>query len=334
MTRLTRLDIICGMQERDESHLPEISGKDAAIIYNPASGSKERRHQLEDAAKKLQSYGKRVEVFSTLEPGHATELALEAISKDYKIIFAAGGDGTLNETARALINSEVILGHIPFGTINIWANETGIPKNAVKAVELAISHSGSVQRMDTGKMNDHFFLLMAGVGADAEVLSRVQKPGVKKNGTGLPQYIKQAIKAVPGYKGVPAELTMDGETFPFSLFQIWFGNTQRLAYVVLRPEARADDGVLEVTIAYGDRFSQLILPGISAIIKRGKNTTHSVFTKGSQFTLDSKSPIRMHVDGEPLEKTDHVEVKVVPNSLNVLVPRKRRTLFNNPPQTI
>lgn len=322
------------MQEKDKSYPLEIGVKDSAIIYNPASGSKERRHEVEDAAKALQGYGKRVEVFSTLEPGHATELALEAISKDYKIIFAAGGDGTLNETARALIKSEAILGHIPFGTVNIWANETGIPKNATKAVGLAINDIGCIQRMDTGKINDHSFLLMAGVGADGEVLSRVHNPGGKKNGTGLSQYIKQAIKVLPEYKGVPAELTMDGETFCLSLFQIWFGNTQRLAYVVLRPEAKADDGVLEVTIASGDRLSQLILPGISAILKRGKNTTHSAFTQGSQFTLDFKSPIGMQVDGEPLEKADHVEVKVVPNSLNVLVPRKRRTLFNNPSLTM
>lgn len=319
------------MQERDKSQLLGISTNDAAIIYNPASGSKLKRHEVDDAAKALQSYGKRVEVFSTSEPGHATELALEAISKDYKIIFAAGGDGTLNETARALIGSEAILGHIPFGTVNIWANETGIPKNARKAVELAINDNGYVQRMDTGKINNHSFLLMAGVGADGEVLGRVQKPGRKKNGTGLSQYLKHAIQVIPEYKSVPAELTMDGEIFHLSLFQIWFGNTQRLAYVVLRPEARADDGVLEVTIASGERFSQLILPGILAITKSGKTTTHSTFTQGSEFTLDFKNPIGMQVDGEPLGKADHVKVQVVPNSLNVLVPRKRRTLFSNSP---
>lgn len=285
-----------------------------AIIYNPNSGIKTKGEMVDGIAKKIQSKGLTVEVFPTSGPGDATELTSQAVTKGYSIVFAAGGDGTLNEVGKGLVSTDAVLGCIPLGTLNIWAGETGLSKIPEKIVKLIAD--GQVRKMDTGRINNNLFILMAGVGFDGEVVNCVQQPGKGKDRRGVGQFIEHSLKTLPKYSGIPGKINLDGETNEINLYQAWFGNTRKIAYVVLRPEGKCDDGLLEATIFSNKRDQELSLP-----VKRND-------FQGKEFTIDLIRPVAMQVDGEPLEKAKHIEVRVAPSSLKVLVPKREITVFS------
>lgn len=101
--------------------------------------------------------------------GHASELAEEAEKKNYDMIVAVGGDGTINEVASKLVHSDKTLAIIPFGSGNGLARFLNIPLNAKKAISLI--NTGKPQLIDTAELNGRKFFNMAGMGFDAHLSS-------------------------------------------------------------------------------------------------------------------------------------------------------------------
>src|SRR5262249_6756284 len=146
----------------------------ARIIANPISGSLRGElglQELEETAAWLSERGLPTEICLTEGVGHARELAQEAVSAGMEMVIAAGGDGTVNEVVQALAGkTTTALGVLPMGTINVWAREMGIPLKTSQAREVLLR--GMRRRVDLGRANSHYFLLMAGIGFDAEVVRR------------------------------------------------------------------------------------------------------------------------------------------------------------------
>ena len=99
----------------------------AELIYNPYSGQVIVRHELDDVVALLSRCGWSVTLRETRKPSEATELARKAVNRGAKVVIAAGGDGTVNEVANGLLNTDVALGVLPVGTTNSWALQMGIP---------------------------------------------------------------------------------------------------------------------------------------------------------------------------------------------------------------
>ena len=121
------------------------------------------------------------ELTPTAAAGHATELAHDAVAAGADLILVLGGDGTINEVANGMIPSRVPLGILPGGTANVLANELGLGNG----LERAIGRLGSCQerRIAVGKLctpfrDPRYFLLMAGAGLDATIVTKVN-PALK-----------------------------------------------------------------------------------------------------------------------------------------------------------
>jgi YegS/Rv2252/BmrU family lipid kinase len=119
----------------------------------------------------LRNAGCAVTVRLTERPGHAEQIARDVSSSDYDIVAAAGGDGTINEVVNGLKGRGVALGIIPLGTANVVADEIGLKKDPV-LVARALAE-GPIRPIRVGIANGRRFVMMAGVGFDANVVSRV-----------------------------------------------------------------------------------------------------------------------------------------------------------------
>lgn len=150
-------------------------------IVNPTSrGGRSRppRERLERAAAEL---GWRLEWWLTLAPGHATELAARAVADGHPIVAVWGGDGTYNEAARGLLNSDSTMLVLPGGTSSVLAYELGVPHRPVEALRAQLGgqrRAMSAARTDRGQV----FLIMLSVGPDSVILQRV--PDVLKRRLG------------------------------------------------------------------------------------------------------------------------------------------------------
>jgi diacylglycerol kinase (ATP) len=171
------------------------------LIANPVSGG-DARPRIQRAVAELQKLGAEVDPYLTAGSGDARVVAAKAVAEGFDRIVAAGGDGTLNEVVNGAANSEVPIAFLPFGTVNVFALEAGIPKQLEQACALAVH--GLSRRITLGKINGDLFLLMASAGWDAEVVAAVRS-GLKRL-IGRLAYAVSALETLLRRGPVPLEL--------------------------------------------------------------------------------------------------------------------------------
>ena len=175
------------------------------FILNPISGN--RGANPEYIKNKILTYFEKAEVCMTQRPGHATELAQEAADKEFEAVVAVGG--TINETAKGLLNSQTALGIIPTGSGNGFAREIGMMlplDQALSKLKTAVT-----QFCDVGFANGEMFLNVAGVGIEAVVAWKFMEQA--KNGTrGMIPYFKLAAQTFFNYKPPVIRVSLNGKT--------------------------------------------------------------------------------------------------------------------------
>jgi YegS/Rv2252/BmrU family lipid kinase len=151
--------------------------KKVLVILNPAARSERARALRTD----IEALSPRVVVRSTSRRGHARDLAALGASEGFAAIVAAGGDGTANEVASGIAGTGIPMGILPVGTMNVFASELGIPQNNLPAA-WEIIQSGRVHERDLPMANASYFVQLAGVGLDAEVVRQTSLESKKSLG--------------------------------------------------------------------------------------------------------------------------------------------------------
>ena len=148
------------------------------LIYNPTSGRLQGQlnHLLPEVLGILEGSGVVVTRAPTTRPGDAVELAREAVRSAADLVVVAGGDGTVNEAVNGLVNSRVPLAVLPFGTANVLGTELGLgrkPLLVARRLGEMRAERVSVGLLTSRDASPRYFLLMAGIGLDAHIVSRV-----------------------------------------------------------------------------------------------------------------------------------------------------------------
>lgn len=172
----------------------------------------------------------------------ATRKARVSAERGDHLLFVVGGDGTVRDAALGLKGSGTALAAVPAGTVNIWAKEAGIPRSVRQSLDAHLS--GQSVHMDLGIAGESCFLLMAGIGWDAEVAAKVS-PTLKKR-TGDIAYMAQAAWMAPRLRTRQARWATAERDHEEPLAWMVLGNTRLYGGKVhLTPEAVIDDGQLD-----------------------------------------------------------------------------------------
>lgn len=189
------------LAESDVPFFDELNKMRIKLIANPISGG-DARPRIELARDALERAGAHVDLFLTAARGDAREAAAQALSEGYDRVVAAGGDGTLNEVVNGIASPELPIAFLPFGTVNVFALEAGIPSHLEDACTLAVK--GLARPITLGRINGELFLLMVSAGWDAEAVAQVRS-GLKKR-IGRLAYAISAMEVL--WQKSPAPLEM------------------------------------------------------------------------------------------------------------------------------
>ena len=215
----------------------------ATVLVNPAARGVSERF---DGSKIVRYLGKRgVEARLTVpsSPADAVREAQQSGERGDDLLFVIGGDGSVRDAAYGLAGSNTALAAVPAGTVNVWSKEAGIPSGIRQALDAHIG--GQSIHIDLGRANGQAFLLMAGIGWDAEVARRV--PGWLKRRVGDIAYIVQAAWMLPRLRPRHARWTADGLEMDEPLALMVLGNTRLYGgRIRLTPDAAIDDGKLDL----------------------------------------------------------------------------------------
>jgi diacylglycerol kinase (ATP) len=306
--------------EKQQMPVPAETGRiSAVIIANPASGSFPRHHHHHnDTLAYLEACGWQVELCFTSGPGDARLLARRAVKRNISLVVVAGGDGTINEVIQELAGSETALGVLPMGTVNVWAREVGIPLDDAKAREVLVH--GQTRRIDLGRVNGRYFLLMVGIGVDGEVAQAVERKPLKR--LGVVGYALAALWFGTGYLGFPLTLRIDrAEPVRMRALQVIVGNTQLYAGAFkFTWQARCDDGLLDLCVVHKRGPLGRLIVLLDFVLKREKRRLWVRYNTLREATIETKGPVAIQIDGEPAGYTP-ANVVIVPGALKVIVPR-------------
>ncbi|GCE19617.1 diacylglycerol/lipid kinase family protein [Dictyobacter kobayashii] len=297
------------------------------LILNPTSGESAlaTNHSSLDSNEEqilaaLRTYNIEPTVVYTTVDDPGTGLARKAAEEGADIVIAAGGDGTLHAVANGLIHTNSALGILPMGTMNNIARSLHIPEDIEKACEIIAR--GSSSRIDVGKINDHIFLEVSGVGLEAALFPAAEE--LKSKG------ILSTLKGIAGglktlFTFSPTRFTVtfdNGKRRRVHAIQISVCNSPYYgARLQFAPNALMDDGLLDVLIYR--RFSKLDYIRHAISISQGRRDLEQKVSrrKAKIIYIESDQPVEIHADGEQKGHTP-AKIAIQAGVLQVRVPEK------------
>jgi diacylglycerol kinase (ATP) len=218
------------------------------VIHNPISGR--RGGRLRKVLSHLEQMGCEFVIHHTSRRGHAQELASQVSESEYDRIVVSGGDGTINEVFNGLAPKSPPVAIIPRGTANVLAAEIGLGLNAGEIARTIVE--GEARWVSVGAINGHKFLLMAGVGFDAQVVATVSSKLKRAIGKGA--YVLASLQQMIRGNFPRFKVRVDG--VPYDAASVVIANAHYYGgKFVCAPEARLDSPDLQVCLfEHGSRF--------------------------------------------------------------------------------
>jgi diacylglycerol kinase (ATP) len=175
------------------------------LIYNPRA-ARRRQRRFEAVLHRLRDAGHTVEILTTERAGDASSHVRSASPDKVDLIAIAGGDGTMNDALQGVGPDTPPIGLVPLGTANVLAHELGIGTRPERIVETLAS--GRIELIRPGEVSGHRFMMMAGVGLDAQVVACV--PRSLKSRLGKSAYLLEVIRTLGRWRGADIRLRVDG----------------------------------------------------------------------------------------------------------------------------
>ena len=257
-------------------------------------------------------------IFSSMKKGHSIALTEKAIDEKADVVVACGGDGTINEVAQGLVETQIPLGIIPLGSGNGIARHFKIPLEISKSVQ--VIKKNKLAKMDVGVVNGHYFFGNMGCALESHFIRSYQK----NERHGIWAYVIAFFDALISFKHQKIQVEYHDNVREISPFIFLVSNANQQGYdFSLTPQAESDDGLLDLFWMEKSNVFNKIKFFLYALLKKK--------LMGKRFDLISLSTLKIRlldqddfcvqIDGENLPIfSNYIEIKVLPKKLNVIVP--------------
>lgn len=293
----------------------------AVLIQNPTAGQGGWQEQIEAALRTFREAGWEIDLRETTGPGDASSFAQEAVAAGLDIVVVAGGDGTVNEALQGLAEqTTTALAVLPGGTVNVWATELGVTDDQEDIAARIVA--GRRRRIDVGRVNGRYFLMMASAGFDAETSALVSDtPELKqvKRRVGPLAYALAAIQTLRTFRGQQLLLEVDGESLRRQALMVIVGNTRLYGGIAqITYQAHADDGFLDLCVLTGQGPLDLARRFVAVLLRRQRQDPDIYYRKVHRVTITAPQPLHVQADGEGIGETP-ATLEVLPAALEVIV---------------
>ena len=282
--------------------------KKLLMIVNPRAGRNKSRSPLFDAVSVFSEAGYLVRVHNTAGPGDAAETAARE-GRDYDLVVAVGGDGTLNEVISGLIRLEQppLLGYLPQGSTNDFAASLHISGKPPIAAEAIVRNR--LQVLDVGTWNDRVFVYVASFGAFTR--SSYAAPQAAKNALGHFAYILEGMKDLDTLRPYRVRVTADGEVLDGEyLFGAVCNSTSIGGLMKLDPERVVlDDGKFELLLIPSPKTPQDLQNLVLALLNQKYDSEGLVFRHISSLHLETEGDLPWSLDGEYAPSVPTVDIE-------------------------
>ncbi len=271
--------------------------KNLLFVYNVHSGKGSIKTKLADVIDTMVKADYRVTAYPTQSRFDAANI-VEKECKNFDLIVCSGGDGTLDEVVNGMMRAKEKrpIGYIPVGSTNDFANSLGLPKNALKAAEIAVG--GELFACDVGRFNDNSFIYVAAFGIFTEVSYQTNQE--LKNLLGHAAYILEGAKSLMDIEAYQMhvecrDMALDGE-FIFGMVtnSTSVGGFKKIA----GNNVLLDDGVFEVTLIKRPKNPLELNEIVTSLLSRVDHSDLIYSFKTEQIRFCAEKEVSWTLDGE------------------------------------
>ncbi|RIJ41811.1 diacylglycerol/lipid kinase family protein [Pontibacter oryzae] len=285
------------------------------FVLNPISGDVEKDDLEEEIASLCGELKIKYDIYKTTGEEDEKKVKQQLEEKKYDAVYAIGGDGTVNMVAAALIDTSTPLGIIPLGSGNGLSKDLNIPQDTEEAFELIGRHI--VRNIDTITLNGQPSIHLCDFGFNALVVKLFSEGETRGPGS----YAWIAMQEYLSYEPKRYKIETDTENFEGEAFMVTVANANAFgSNANINPEGILNDGKFEICLI--EPFPKAA--GIGILYKLYTDSIDSSVytrtiscTRATIYNLDGEV---MHIDGEPANMGEMVEVAIKPRSLKVILP--------------
>lgn len=287
-----------------------------AVLYNPVAGRGRAANDIMRAMGVFQNLGARTDLIESRSGEHLTELASKLSSEGYDRIVIAGGDGTLNRVVRGLHLERTVVGLLPLGSGDDFAQAAGIPRSISEACRVVVN--GRQRLVDVPTVNGVRYLGVAGLGFDSEVARYANEKMLWLRGPLL--YLYATLAVIQRFKPRQIRYSVDGVVRDEEVMFVVVGNSPRYgAGVHIAPTARIDDGILDLYVIGKATKWQLLTTMPLAYKGRHVSKPFVSSQRGKDFLFESSEPMDVYADGELVGQTP-ATIRLDAQQLRIMVP--------------
>lgn len=288
------------------------TGLNFFFIVNPGSGT-----DTPDWQEIITNYFKdsihRVEIHKLQGDFNNQSIREKIASSTPDRVIAVGGDGTVKLLATCLMDTKIPLGILPAGSANGLAKELTIPEDYSKALDVAVN--GVIKKIHLIKINEQVCIHLSDIGLNAHAVMKFET----LPGRGMWGYLRASLNVMRRNQVMKVTIAMRNQTIIRKAHMIVIANATRYGSgAVINPVGRLDDNLFEVVvikkISLGELFKMIFS-------HRPFDSTKTEIFQTDTLLLQSFKNVHFQIDGEYLGKTQEVRAAILPNALEIIVPR-------------
>jgi len=294
-------------------------------IVNPISGTSNKFSLKEVITARTVAAGFKFDIYPSVADGDYSFLDEVIKEKKYTDIILAGGDGTVNQGINALRKHNLPFGILPSGSGNGLAFSAGIPKATASALNVVFN--GKSEWTDGFSVNSQFACMLCGFGFDAQVAHDFSK-GTKR---GLMTYTKKVMQQFFSSVTYPFVLKIGDNELQVEAYFISIANSNQFGnHFTIAPMASLTDGLLDIVIMTRQSKLNMILQTVLQVaglnrlqkIEDLNKQMGVVYFQTDKVSIANKRLAPLHIDGEPVESLEHLDIKILPKNFRLIFPQK------------
>ncbi len=285
------------------------------LIVNPAGGSGRTMDALPEIEQEFRRNDMAYEFHFTTEPMHAVSLVKD-LARDFDVVVAVGGDGTINEIINGLPEFRKPFGFIPIGTGNDFARSCCVPYDSIPAA-VRILREHDVKKIDVGIINGRRFVNVVGLGFEGQASATGLKLAFIK---GSVKYLLAIAWTLIFYKRIPMKIVLDDQTIEDEIYLVSIGNGWNVGGgLQLTPKAKLEDNYFDVCIIR-DISRWRVISNFNRLTNGTMDALEEVeIIKSKKVEIISNRQMPLHLDGEQLEgDRSHIKVSLLENEQQVI----------------
>lgn len=295
--------------------------KNIAFIINPIAGTQKKQKLPKLITQTLDKSQWLPNIVFTEHAGHAEELAKQFAQMGFEAVVAVGGDGTVNEVARGLRDTQTAMGILPMGSGNGLARHLNIPMRLNRALE--VFNRCEPIKIDYGLANGHVFVTTCGTGFDAMIAEQFAAAGKR----GFKTYVQKIVEDLITYKPETYRIVESESESELDItttaFLITFANANQWgneAYIA--PKASVQDGKMDICIMSSKAVFAVPSLAVGLFTKMLDKSLFMDGAKAKDVILYREKEGPFHIDGDPIQMEKDIHIQIVEEGLKVLVEKR------------